>query len=70
MFFAALIRIPRRNLGQGRYIPFHDDEVKVHISVKQRMEETRDPKNKQEHYTPCAYNWEVVRDSGMLSYVK
>ena len=59
--------ISRRNLGQGRYIPFQEDEINVHISVKERIEETQKEKNK---YTPSAYNWEVVRESGMLTYVK
>jgi hypothetical protein len=48
-------------------MPFFDDEVKVHISVKERIEGTR---NAQNPYAPAAYNWDVVRDSGMLTYVK
>jgi len=54
------------NFGQGRYIPFYDDQVKVHISVKKRIEETKTSENP---YMPAAYNWDVVHDSGMLTYV-
>ncbi|KAF8235866.1 hypothetical protein L208DRAFT_1391671 [Tricholoma matsutake] len=61
------IRKRMRNLGQGRYMPFHEDKVQVHISVKQRIEETKDG---EKPYTPSAYNWDIVRDSGMLTYVK
>jgi len=53
----------RSNFGQGRYIPFHEDEIKVHISVKLRMD---DPKQK---YIPAAYNWDVALKSGMLTWV-
>ncbi|RDB19651.1 hypothetical protein Hypma_013275 [Hypsizygus marmoreus] len=60
------IRKRMRNFGQGRYIPFHDDEVKVHISVQERMKETE---NDPVPYTPAAYNWGVVKDSGMLTWV-
>ncbi|KAG6830532.1 hypothetical protein H0H92_000204 [Tricholoma furcatifolium] len=56
------IRKRMRNFGQGRYIPFHNDQVKVHISVKLRMETDT-------AYTPAAYNWDVVSDSGMLTWV-
>lgn len=48
-------------------MPFHEDKVQVHISVKQRIEETKDG---EKPYTPSAYNWDIVRDSGMLTYVK
>ncbi|KAG6864427.1 hypothetical protein C0991_009579 [Blastosporella zonata] len=56
------IRKRMRNLGQGRYIPFYEDEINVHVSVKLRME--TDPT-----YIPAAYNWDVVSDSGMLTWI-
>ncbi|KAG6914652.1 hypothetical protein DXG01_016110 [Tephrocybe rancida] len=56
------VRKRMRNFGQGRYIPFYEDEIKVHVSVKLRME--TDPA-----YIPAAYNWDVVNDSGMLTWI-
>ncbi|KAG5645630.1 hypothetical protein DXG03_005621 [Asterophora parasitica] len=55
------VRKRMRNFGQGRYIPFHDDKINVHVSVKIRQELTK--------YTPSAYNWDDVRDSDMLIWV-
>ncbi|KAG6837766.1 hypothetical protein H0H93_001693 [Arthromyces matolae] len=53
----------RRNFGQGRYIPFYNGEIKVHVSVKLRMQ------NEENEYTPAAYNWDIVTESGMLTWV-
>ena len=50
----------RRNLGRGRYIPFHENEVRVHESVEKRMREVE--------YTPKAYNWKQI--APMIKYVK
>jgi hypothetical protein len=47
-------------------MPFFNDEIKVHVSVRERIEGIR---GNQSSYTPAAYNWDVVRDSGMLTYV-
>ncbi|KAF8064175.1 hypothetical protein FPV67DRAFT_1420072 [Lyophyllum atratum] len=55
------VRKRMRNFGQGRYIPFYEDEIKVHISVKLRMEA--------EGYIPAAYNWDDVEKSDMLTWV-
>ncbi|GLB44632.1 putative uncharacterized alpha/beta hydrolase domain (DUF2235) [Lyophyllum shimeji] len=57
------VRRRMRNFGQGRYIPFYDDEIKVHVSVKIRIEATKG------EYTPAAYNWQNVVESGMLNWV-
>ncbi|KAF8064899.1 hypothetical protein FPV67DRAFT_1500640 [Lyophyllum atratum] len=64
-FDGAWVRKRMSNFGQGRYIPFHEDEdeIKVHISVKLRMD---DPKQR---YIPAAYNWDVALKSGMLTWV-
>jgi hypothetical protein len=56
----------RRNFGQGRYIAFFDEQVKVHSSVRERIKETA---NNETPYTPSAYNWDLVQTSGMLTYV-
>ncbi|KAF5376139.1 hypothetical protein D9615_007706 [Tricholomella constricta] len=55
------VRKRMRNFGQGRYIPFHNDEIKVHVSVKIRQ--------KDKGYTPAAYNWKDVIESDMLIWV-
>ncbi|KAF8623792.1 hypothetical protein AX17_007295 [Amanita inopinata Kibby_2008] len=56
------VRRRMRNLGRGRYIPFYNNEIRVHESVQARM--------KAENYTPSANNWEQVNQSPMLKYVK
>ena len=57
----------RRNFGRGRYIPFYQNEIEVHESVRTRIEET---KSFLKPYTPKAHNWEQVSKSLMLNYVK
>ncbi|KAK2467677.1 hypothetical protein APHAL10511_000532 [Amanita phalloides] len=56
-----------RNLGRGRYIPFHQNEVHVHESVQLRIQET---KHSDKPYVPNAHNWNQVTASSMLKYVK
>ncbi|KAF8890658.1 hypothetical protein BD779DRAFT_1516285 [Infundibulicybe gibba] len=60
------IRKRMRNFGQGRYIPYVGDEIKVHVSVRDRIEATKGNKRK---YVPCAYNWEAAVDTGFVKYV-
>ncbi|KAF8642929.1 hypothetical protein AX16_009317 [Volvariella volvacea WC 439] len=53
--------IRRPNCGRGRYIPFDRDTIRVHDSVRDKAEK--------EGYVPKAYNWDVVKKSGMLEWV-
>lgn len=64
MLSLMLLHFTRRNFGQGRYIPFDGERIKVHHSVQLRM---KDPEIK--GYKPMANNWDVVKDSGMLEWV-
>ena len=50
----------RRKFGRGRYIPVHEDKVRVHESVEKRIKEVG--------YTPKATNWREV--SPRIKYVK
>ena len=56
----------RRNFGQGRYIPFYNNKVKVHISVQRRIEQT---KGNVDAYTPQAHNWDTLQEMHMVQYV-
>ena len=56
----------RRNFGQGRYIPFFEDEILVHKSVEDRIKDTAKEKDP---YKPAAFNWDLAVSSGMLKYV-
>ncbi|KAF8325512.1 hypothetical protein F5887DRAFT_248465 [Amanita rubescens] len=51
-----------RNFGRGRYIPFNNNKILVHKSVKKRLE------NQKLNYVPAAHNWKVVED--MIEYVE
>jgi hypothetical protein len=55
----------RRNFGLGRNVPFHPDDrkVRIHDSVKKRMEEKGDP------YKPQARNWDSLMDLDMIKWV-
>lgn len=57
--------ICRRNFGLGRNIPFHPDDrkVRVHESVKKRMED------KKNTYKPQARNWDSLVDLDMIKWV-
>ncbi|KAF8664834.1 hypothetical protein AX16_000675 [Volvariella volvacea WC 439] len=48
------MRFRRRNLGRGRYIPHTDHRVRVHISVRDRIEDKRFA------YKPKAFNWSAI----------
>ena len=50
----------RRNFGRGRYIPFYENQVRVHESVEKRINNVR--------YTPKASNWAEI--SPIIKYVK
>lgn len=56
----------RRNFGRGRYIPIHNNKVKVHISVEKRIEHMKDTKDV---YTPQARNWDALQAMHMVQYV-
>jgi len=55
-----------RNFGRGRYIPIHNNKVKVHISVEKRIEHT---KGTVDAYTPQANNWHALKEMHMVQYV-
>ena len=50
----------RVNLGRGRYIPFYNNKIYMHKTVKERIENG---------YKPMARNWETVAKSPVLEYV-
>lgn len=53
----------RRNLGDGRRIPFNPDGlVLVHDSVKKRMD-------RRGAYVPQAVNWKALTDMEMVKYI-
>jgi len=54
-----------RNFGLGRNVPFHPDDrkVRIHDSVKKRMEDKGNP------YTPHARNWDSLMDLDMIKWV-
>lgn len=55
----------RRNFGLGRNVPFHPDDrkVRVHDSVKERMEDKKNP------YRPQARNWDSLMELDMIKWV-
>ena len=52
----------RRNYGQGRYLPYAGNGVKVHRSVKSRMETYPGG------YTPTVNNWREVHELDMIRW--
>ena len=50
----------RANLGRGRHIPFCNDKIYVHNTVKLLIKDK---------YKPKAQNWDTVEKSLMLEYV-
>jgi len=56
------VRQRLRNFGTGRYMPQSDDEVKVHVSVLERIREAKP-------YKPAAYNWDDAVESEMVRWV-
>lgn len=60
------VRRRMRNFGQGRYIPLADDGIKVHVSVKIRIEESE---KTDEPYIPAAYNWSIASTSEKFMWV-
>ena len=62
--FQCLTPPARRNFGRGRYIPFHENQVRVHESVEKRINDV----NSRVKYTPKASNWNEI--SPMIKYVK
>ena len=63
IFFSLMVFPFRRNFGRGRYLPFAGNEVKVHVSVKSRMQKNDPP------YSPAAYNWKEVNMLNMIKWV-
>jgi len=57
------LRQRRRNFGNGRYMPHSDHEIKVHVSVLERIRSKKDP------YTPSAYNWNAALKGGLVKWV-
>ncbi|KAF8797700.1 hypothetical protein BYT27DRAFT_6927925 [Phlegmacium glaucopus] len=62
------IRMRRRNFGLGRNVPFNPDrKVRVHNSVKERMDNTKN--DGEASYKPQARNWDGLMDLNMIEWV-
>jgi len=61
------VRFRSFNLGRGRFIPFHNNKIYVHKSVRERI---KNMANTPEPYVPRARNWNhITQNPYMVEYV-